>query len=85
LNRLNSISSLLNPHALQTYQKEHQLPITADDMRLDPSLLALSRQQQQASIEAEARKVERRTQLQRETDKMREALRIKERELAELG
>jgi len=29
--------------------------------------------------------VERRTQLQRETDKMREALRIKERELAELG
>jgi hypothetical protein len=84
-NRLNSISSLLNPHALQSYQKEHQLPITADDMRLDPSLLALSRQQQQAAFDLEAKKAKRRAQLQREADSMREALRRKEMELAELG
>jgi GATA-binding protein, other eukaryote len=83
-NRLHSISSLLNPHALHSYQKEHQLPITADDMRLDPSLLALSRQQQ-ASVEAEAKKAERRAQLQQEAERIRKALRMKERELAELG
>lgn len=76
--RLSSISSLLN-HA-----------DVHDDSRLDPSLAALSRQQQQhqplpSVSELDNYKAERRAQLQREAEEMREALRAKERELAQLG
>lgn len=53
-------------------------------MRLDPSLLALSRQQQQAKEDLEAKKAERRKQLKKEAEEIREALKMKERELAEL-
>ncbi|KAF4159786.1 hypothetical protein CNMCM6936_009144 [Aspergillus lentulus] len=87
--RLSSISTLLNhsgPH---------------DEPRLDPSLAALSRQQQHHKAtplaphppsqplpgvsELESLKEDRRAKLQREAEEMREMLRAKERELAELG
>ncbi|KAH1493637.1 hypothetical protein KXX57_009482 [Aspergillus fumigatus] len=87
--RLSSISTLLNhsgPH---------------DESRLDPSLAALSRQQQHHKAtplpphppsqplpgvsELESLKEDRRAKLQREAEEMREMLRAKERELAELG
>lgn len=81
--RLSSISSLLNhagPH---------------EDPRLDPSLAALSRQQvqpdtrsfshPQSNASDDGRGADRRSRLQREAEQMREALRAKERELAELG
>lgn len=78
--RLSSISSLLN----------HDDP--RDELRLDPS----GRQQQQGwpashsqslpgMAELDGSKLDRRAQLQREAEHMREALRAKERELAELG
>ncbi|OJJ37171.1 hypothetical protein ASPWEDRAFT_108291 [Aspergillus wentii DTO 134E9] len=99
--RLSSISSLLNPGG-------------RDDSRLDPSLAALSRQQQPAHphqhpphhhhhqapplahpqppqqqlpgvAELDGFKADRRAKLQREAEEMREALRAKERELAELA
>ncbi|RAQ53965.1 GATA factor SREP [Aspergillus flavus] len=86
--RLSSISSILNH------------PNTRDESRLDPSLAALSRQQHQHSHQAlappqpqplpgvtelDSMREERRAQLQREAEEMREMLRAKERELAELG
>lgn len=79
--RLSSISSLLN-HA-----------DNRDESRLDPSLAALSRphqapaanQQPLPSVTELDGFVDRRVQLQREAEQMREALRAKERELAELG
>lgn len=79
--RLSSISSLLN-HA-----DKH------DENRLDPTLAALNRphpapaahQQPLPSVAELDDFVDRRTQLQREAEQMREALRAKERELAELG
>ncbi|PWY85433.1 siderophore transcription factor SreA [Aspergillus eucalypticola CBS 122712] len=86
--RLSSISSLLNPNS-------------HDESRLDPSLAALSRQHHpshQASplapppsqllpgvSEFDNIREERRLKLQREAEEMREMLRAKERELAELG
>lgn len=83
--RLSSISSLLN-HAG-----------AGDDARLDPSLAPLNRQPQHpgpaqhahsspTSLRnmSESYKAERRAQLQREAEEMRQALRAKERELAEL-
>ncbi|KAF7596350.1 putative electron transfer flavoprotein subunit [Aspergillus hancockii] len=86
--RLSSISSILNPSGAR------------DESRLDPSLAALSRQQHQHShqslappppqplpgvTELDSMREERRAQLQREAEEMREMLRAKERELAELG
>ncbi|KAF7116849.1 hypothetical protein CNMCM5793_005430 [Aspergillus hiratsukae] len=87
--RLSSISTLLNHSGLN------------DESRLDPSLAALSRQQQHHNAaplaphppsqplpgvsELESLKEDRRAKLQREAEEMREILRAKERELAELG
>jgi hypothetical protein len=86
--RLSSISSILNPSGAR------------DESRLDPSLASLSRQQHQHShqtlappppqplpgvTELDSMREERRAQLQREAEEMREMLRAKERELAELG
>lgn len=86
--RLSSISSILNPSSKR------------DESRLDPSLAALSRQQHQhphqtlappppqplpGVTELDNMREERRAQLQREAEEMREMLRAKERELAELG
>ncbi|RLL98965.1 hypothetical protein CFD26_105957 [Aspergillus turcosus] len=87
--RLSSISTLLNHSGLH------------DESRLDPSLAALSRQQQHHKAaplaphpssqplpgvsELESLKEDRRAKLQREAEEMREMLRAKERELAELG
>lgn len=82
--RLSSISSLLN-HA-----------DTREEHRLDPSLVNAGRQHHQgppasypqslpSMTELEGMQPDRRTQLQREAEHMREALRAKERELAELG
>ncbi|KAE8348542.1 hypothetical protein BDV28DRAFT_87408 [Aspergillus coremiiformis] len=86
--RLSSISSILNH------------PNPRDESRLDPSLAVLSRQQHQHShqplappppqplpgvTELDSMREERRAQLQREAEEMREMLRAKERELAELG
>ena len=81
--RLSSISSLLN-HA-----DKH------DESRVDPSLSASSRQHRLTPptshqplpgvTELDGFRVDRRAQLQREAEQMREALRAKERELAELG
>jgi len=74
LSRLSSISSILN----------HGQP--TDDDRLDPSLLALSRQQQDPTrTNGVSRHAEKRAHLEEEAERMREALRAKERELAELG
>lgn len=86
--RLSSISSLLNHTD------------TPEDSRLDPSLSAHNRPQQHHPssqlqqhpppgqlrnlTDRESYKAERRAQLQREAEEMREALRAKERELAEL-
>ncbi|KAL4802353.1 hypothetical protein BDV18DRAFT_65497 [Aspergillus unguis] len=84
--RLSSISSILNhAHA-------------RDEARLDPSLVAMSRQQhqqphhsQQTSqplpgvSDMEHSQEDRRAKLQREAEEMRELLRAKERELAEFG
>ncbi|KAL4889460.1 hypothetical protein BDV59DRAFT_118310 [Aspergillus ambiguus] len=78
--RLSSISSILNPN-------RH------DESRLDPSLAALSRQQQPHQphqplpgvTELGGFREDRRAKLQREAEEMREILRAKERELAELG
>ncbi|EAU31976.1 GATA factor SREP [Aspergillus terreus NIH2624] len=74
--RLSSISSILNPNL-------------HDESRLDPKLAALNRQQQPHQplpgvTELNLRE-ERRAKLQREAEEMREILRAKERELAELG
>lgn len=83
--RLSSISTILNNAS------KH------DDPRLDPSIVALSRQQQHqhhphqapqplpSVSELDNYKSERRAQLQREAEEMREALRAKERELAQLN
>ena len=81
--RLSSISSLLN-HA-----DKH------DEPRVDPSLATLNRQHHPTSAtghqplpgvtELDGFKPDRRAQLQREAEQMREALRAKERELAEMG
>jgi hypothetical protein len=57
-----------------------------DDMQLDPALAGIG-QRQSTELEAtdrESYKAERRAQLVRETETMREMLRQKERELAEL-
>ena len=57
-----------------------------DDMQLDPALVGIG-QRQSTELEAtdrESYKAERRAQLVRETETMREMLRQKERELAEL-
>ncbi|KAK1146004.1 GATA type transcriptional activator of nitrogen-regulated proteins [Aspergillus melleus] len=86
--RLSSISSILNPSGAH------------DESRLDPSLAALSRQQQHPHqpplapshsqplpgvTELDRFQEDRRAKLQREAEEMREMLRAKERELAELG
>ncbi|OJJ50867.1 hypothetical protein ASPZODRAFT_11711 [Penicilliopsis zonata CBS 506.65] len=86
--RLSPISSILNQSAL------------ADDSRLDPSLPSLGRQPPHLSAhpiphaqlqslrsvpDRDGFMSERRAQLLREAEEMREALRAKERELAELG
>ncbi|THC88166.1 hypothetical protein EYZ11_012388 [Aspergillus tanneri] len=86
--RLSSISSILNH------------PGSHDESRLDPSLAALSRQQQHPHqpplapppsqplpglTELDGFREDRRAKLQREAEEMREMLRAKERELAELG
>lgn len=73
--RLSPISSLLN----QADRRE--------DTRLDPSLAALSQQQQllPGVSEIDSYTSERRIQLQREAEQMREELRAKERELARFG
>ncbi|KAL4947394.1 hypothetical protein BDW69DRAFT_117654 [Aspergillus filifer] len=86
--RLSSISTILN--------QAH----TRDEARLDPSLAAMSRQQhpqQPSSLGAQHSQAlpgvsdldglreDRRAKLQREAEEMRELLRAKERELAELG
>jgi GATA-binding protein len=78
--RLNSISSLLNHTA------------AAEESRLDPSLAPYGRPSQphspsgppRGSTDLDGYKLERRAQLQREAEEIREALRAKERELAEL-
>lgn len=85
--RLNSISSLLNH------------PDGPEDSRLDPSLSSFNRPPQHHPSsqlqhpppgqlrnlsDRESYKAERRAQLQREAEEIREALRAKERELAEL-
>ncbi|KAL1967973.1 hypothetical protein VTN77DRAFT_2390 [Rasamsonia byssochlamydoides] len=84
--RLNSISSLLN-HTT-----------SPEDSRLDPALGHYSRPSQhpssslpppssgqpRGSTDLDSYKLERRAQLQREAEEIREALRAKERELAEL-
>lgn len=58
---------------------------TSDDDRVDPSLVALTKQQQDRSqTDNAALRAEKRAQLEQEAERMREALRAKERELAEL-
>ena len=71
--RRNHISSLLN-------ENEREIP-------LDPAMMASSVAQQARDeiSDRESWKAERKLQLQREADLMKEALAAKERELAELG
>ncbi|KAL1959181.1 hypothetical protein VTO42DRAFT_2686 [Malbranchea cinnamomea] len=99
--RLSSISSLLNhtdrphedshidpaltSHNSVTQQHQHQLPTRS----YSPSGLSSSASPTPAlanpHVDPEQLKAERRAQLQREAENMREALRAKERELAELS
>lgn len=71
--RLNSISSLLN-HA----------QLTGENIPLDPKLMATNQHQEEQS-DRESFKAERRAKLQQEAELMRDILRAKEKELAELG
>lgn len=86
--RLSSIKSILNPASGQH---------TSDDEMLDPTLRAqnisnprnntgqISVAESSSHDGIEARKLERRRELQREAERMREALKAKERELEELN
>ena len=72
--RLSSISSILN----------HNQSLTDD--HLDPSLVTLTKQQQRPQqSNCVSQKADKRAQLEEETQRMREALRAKEKELAELS
>ena len=61
---------------------------TMDDMQLDPALVGVGQQRRSAEPERttdrESYKAERRAQLVREAENMRDLLRQKEKELAEL-
>ncbi|MCJ1362641.1 putative electron transfer flavoprotein subunit [Acarospora aff. strigata] len=98
--RLSSISSILNPAQLDQHQHQQQEPSVsataeAEDMPIEPSLLAMSNPQLplpasstnslgENERQKDREKMERRAQLSREAEAMRQMLRAKERELAEL-
>lgn len=97
-NRLGSISSILNPTQHQENEQQRQgFSASAEDMPIEPSLLAMSTAPPpipdgtlglstlNGSGVEEKEKMERRAQLRVEAEAMREMLRAKERELAELG